>query len=185
MKHNVKDTKSFAPILIFIVAISSFTFVSMTKYCFASAMVFIVDEGYMTTFETGLINSSFWLAYAVSQLVGGILADKFRPEALITLGLVSAGVINGVIYFTYENYALTLILWAACALSQFGVWPSVFKLITTMFSGRAETVGLTLGTMVTPVATLLSYLVAALIPRWQLNFVISSASLFRYSYRKL
>ena len=126
-------------LLIFTTLILSFSFVSMTKYCFASAMVFIVDEGYMTNFQTGLISSGFWLAYGVSQLFGGMLTDKLRPEPLVTFGFVAAGVVNGAIYFCYRNYALTLILWVINALCQFGVWPAIFKIVTAMYSGKQRT----------------------------------------------
>ena len=177
MKFKKEISSSRVALLVFITLISSFAFVSMSKYCFSSAMVFIVAEGHMTTFETGLISSAFWLAYAVSQALGGIVADKIRPEPLITFGLVAAGIINGAIYFSYENYALTLVLWATCALCQFGIWPSIFRIITTAYSGKAQTRVLAISSMITPTAMLASYWVAAIIPRWQLGFTVSGVGL--------
>ena len=126
-------------IVLFSVLILSYTYVCMTKYCFSAAMVFIVDEGYMTNFQTGLISSAFWMVYAISQLFGGAVADRWHPERLVTLGLVSAGAANVAVYLCYENYTLTLIIWMLNALLQFGVWPSVFKIISSMYSGRGLT----------------------------------------------
>ena len=129
-------SKKYVSLILFSVLMLSYTYVCMTKYCFSSAMVFIVDEGYMTNFQTGLIGSGFWLAYAIFQPFGGMMADRWHPERLITLGFVSAGIANVIIFNCYENYALTLTVWMLNAACQFGVWPSVFKIISSMYSGK-------------------------------------------------
>ena len=165
-------------LVLFSVLILSYTYVCMSKYCFSSAMAFIVDEGYMTKFQTGLITSAFWLVYAISQLFGGAIADRWHPEKLITFGLVSAGVVNVVIFFCYDNYVLTLVIWMLNALLQFGVWPSVFKIISTMYSGKGLTNAMMIATLASPAGLMMSYAVAAIVPRWQDNFVVSFVGLF-------
>ena len=85
-------------LILFSVMIMSYAFVCMTKYCFASAMVFIVDEGYMTNFETGMISAAFWMVYGIMQIFGGMVADRWHPERLITVGLLGAGISNLAIY---------------------------------------------------------------------------------------
>ena len=95
-------------------------------------MVYIVDEGFMTKFQTGVISSVFWLTYAIMQIVGGVVVDKWKPEHFITIGMIGSGVANLLIYFFYENYIATLIIWSLNAVIQFGVWPAVFKIMSTM-----------------------------------------------------
>ena len=165
-------------LILFSTLITSYAFVCMTKYCFASAMVFIVDEGYMTSFQTGLITAAFWLVYAVTQLFGGFIADKWHPEWLITLGLITAGISNVLVYLFYDNYILTLIIWMLNAFFQFGVWPSVFRIISAMYSGNKLTTAMMIATLASPAGLMMSYAVAAVVPKWQGNFVISFVGLF-------
>ena len=49
-------------------------------------MVFIVDEGYMTNFETGMISASFWMVYGIMQIFGGMVADRWHPERSDVMG---------------------------------------------------------------------------------------------------
>ena len=129
MKNKTLDAKQ-KSILLLIGLVSSFSFISLTKNCFSSAMVFIVDEGLLTKFETGTISAVFYVIYAILQMMSGPLTDNWRPDKLITIGLVGAGVSNLVIYFN-QNYIVMLISWAFNAIVQCAVWPSVFKLAST------------------------------------------------------
>ena len=167
-----------ASLLVLIMIMTSYGFLCMTKYCFSSAMVFIVDEGYMTKFETGTIAASFWAVYAITQLFGGVLADKFDPEKQITVALISSGIINLAIFFCYENYILTIVLWSLNAALQFSGWPASFKIISTMAHESQRSKAMVIVSMMSPAGVLASYIIAALVGRWQQNFIISSAGSF-------
>lgn len=164
-----------------IMLISSYAFICMTKSCFSSAMVYIVDEGYMTKFQTGTIVSAFWVVYALMQIVGGVFSDRFEPKTLITVGLIGAGAANLGVYFLYNNYALTIIIWSLNAALQFAVWPATFKIISTMLAPEHRSGGMVIATLAYPAGILASYLVAALIDRWQYNFLISAIGLFIFA----
>lgn len=165
-------------ILIFCALILSYSFICMTKNCFSAAMVFIVDEGYMTKFETGAISAVFYLVYAALQIVGGVVTDRWHPEKLIVIGLFGAGIANLLIYFFYKYYVAVLIIWALNAAVQFGVWPATFKLITTFLHHKINMVGIAVATFANPFGVMAGYLVAAIVPRWQENFLISGIGLF-------
>lgn len=181
MEEKIVKIKKHTGFVIFAALISLFSLIGMTKYCFSSAMVFIVDEGYMTNFQTGLINSAFWLAYAISQFFGGIIADRWHPERLVLIGLISSGVSSGLIFFCYENYALTFIIWTVNAFMQFGVYPAVFKIISVLFTDRMMTLALIILALSTPISVMLSYILVAVVPSWQMSFVVSSAVLILFS----
>ena len=104
-----KNTR--ASVLVFAAVMLAFAFASMTKICFSSAMVFIVDEGTLTKSQTGDIVSLFYLTYAPLQVVGGFVVDKWKPERFMILGLVGAAVANLLIYF-YQGYAFMMTVWA-------------------------------------------------------------------------
>ena len=79
-------------VLLFCTLIASYSFICMTKNCFSAAMVFIVDEGYMTKFETGAISAVFYTVYAALQIVGGMVTDKWHPERFIIIGFLGGSV---------------------------------------------------------------------------------------------
>lgn len=140
-------------------------------------MVFIVEEGLLTKVQTGLITSSFYLFYAVLQIVGGAIMDKWHPERFITIGLIGAGLCNLVIFIN-QNYAVMITAWTVNAVVQFGVWPATFKLISTMLPNDMRTNSLFIITFANPCGQVLSYVVAAIIGEaWRINFLFCAIGL--------
>ena len=141
-------------------------------------MVFIVNEGLLSAFETGVITASFYLVYAVLQIVGGVLTDRWNPERFITIGLVGAGICNLAIYID-QSYAVMLCAWVLNACLQFAVWPAVFKIASTLLYRDMQESALFKVTFGNPIGVVLSYALAALVgSRWQLNFLASAVGLF-------
>ena len=141
-------------------------------------MVFIVDEGVLTKSQTGTITGVFYIIYAPLQLVGGILADRWKPERLIAIGLVGAGVANTVI-FCNPSYTVMLAAWSFNAVAQFAVWPSCFKIMSSALCPEHRPRGLFFALFANPFGVMVSYLVAALVGNlWQNNFLISAIGLF-------
>ena len=140
-------------------------------------MVFIVDEGLLTKLQTGTITAVFYVIYAILQVVGGVFIDKWHPERFITIGLVGASVVNLVI-FCNQNYVVMLVAWALNAVVQASVWPATFKLVSTMLTGKTRDFGLFSVSLISSVAIIMSYSVAAIVgERWQMNFLVSSLAL--------
>ena len=165
-----------ASILLLCALILSYTFMNMTRNCFSSAMVFIVEEGTMTKSQTGSIVAVFYLVYAFAQLVGGVITDKCSPEHLITLGYVGAGICNLAVYFN-QNFTFVMVIWVLNALVQFAVWPAVFKVSSAMLKEEHRGGALFLITFAIPLGMVINYAVAALISDWRLNFLISAVGL--------
>lgn len=169
-----KNTK--ASILLFAALLTTFSFISMTKQCFSSAMAFIVEEGLMTKSQTGTIVAVFYLVYGFLQVVGGLLVDKWKPEYFVTFGFLGAGLCNLAVYFN-QSYIFVLVMWVLNACSQFAVWPAVFKMISSMLKDSHRTNALFWITFANPLGTVANYAVAALIPYWELNLLISAVGL--------
>lgn len=167
-------------ILLFVALFTTFTFISMTKQCFSSAMAFIVQEGIMTKSQTGTIVAVFYLVYGFLQFVGGVLTDKWHPERFLTFGFLGAGLCNLAVYFN-QNYAFVLVMWVLNACSQFAVWPAVFKMISSMLKESQRTNALFVITFANALGTVANYAVAAVIPFWQLNLLISGVGLIVFA----
>jgi len=180
VKNKVLDSKS-ASILLLLGLVSSFSFISLTKNCFSSSMVFIVEDGLLTKFETGTISAVFYVVYAILQMMCGPVTDRWRSDKLITIGLVGAGVSNLIIYFN-QNYVVMLLAWALNAILQCAFWPAVFKIASTVVCESMQGRALFLINICGSIGGIASFLVAAAVnSRWQLNFLISAIGLFLFA----
>jgi len=153
-----------------------YAFVYMTKNCFSGALAAIVDEGTLTLTQATIINAAFYVAYAPLQILGGIFADKYNPEKLITIGLVGSAVSNAIIFFN-QNFLVMLVSWVFSAIIQFALWPAVFKVISSQLvrSDRSKMVFYI--TFSASGGLILAYAVSAFIPDWRYNFAVSAITL--------
>ena len=102
----------------------------MCKNLFSSAMASIVEAGVMTKSQTGAISAAYWLAYTPFQVVGGFAADRFSPAKLVGIGLAGSAVANLVICLN-QSYPVILAAWIFNAVTQFGLWPATFKILSS------------------------------------------------------
>lgn len=160
----------------FVIIWIEYALIYMTKNCFNAAMASIVYEGVLTKSQTGLISAVFYMVYGPLQIVGGILADKYNPENLIKLGLISSGVLNVLLFF-FHDYVTMLVLWAANGFAQFAIWPAIFKIISSQLAPSDRKGAVYYITFASIGGLLLSYLTAAVITRWEYNFLVSGVIL--------
>lgn len=154
-----------------------YVLVYMTKNCFSAAMASIVDVGVLTKSQTGLITALFYLVYTPLQVIGGMVADRFSPERLIKIGLIGGAIANAIIFF-HQNYIVILITWSLNAVIQFGIWPGVFKIISSQLVPEQRKQAAFYMSFSSALGLMVAYVVAAAVSRWQDNFAISSAVLF-------
>lgn len=164
-------------IILFAVVFLSYSLVYMTKNCYSAAMAAIVAEGVMTKSQTGLINVAFYLVYAPFQIIGGLAADKYPPHKLIAIGTLGAGVANLLIYFT-QSYVAMIIIWSLNAVVQFGIWPSIFKIVSTELAPSHSITAIFYICLSSMFGLLFSYILAVFISDWRNNFLVSSIVLF-------
>lgn len=61
---------------------------NLDRYVINYAIVFIGRDLMLTNTETGLVLSAFFLGYAIMQIPGGILADKYGAKRVIVLAIL-------------------------------------------------------------------------------------------------
>ncbi len=173
-RQKYLESKSLS-IVLFLFLFVLYAVIYMTKSMFSSAMASIVEKGFMTASQTGLINAAFWLVYAIFQVVGGFCADKFSSYKIIMIGLFGSLIANTVIYFNQDYYVM-IGAWVFNAMAQFGIWPGVFKIITTQLKpdlrGKAVFWMLFAGSL----GLGISMLVASFVSHWKNNFLVSIIS---------
>ena len=189
VRKSLKDGRK--SIYLFALVFVTYSLIYMTKNCYSAAMASIVKEGIMTKSETGLIAAVFYLVYAPFQIVGGIAADRHSPHKLILFGTLGAGLCNLLVYIFSGNYIAMLIIWSLNAIIQFGIWPSVFKIVTSQLKESQRTRAVFYISFSSTLGLLLSYICAALITDWRFNFLLSAIVLFAsvvfffFAYRSL
>ena len=150
--------------------------VYMTKTMFSAAMATIVEEGVMTKSQTGAISAWFWFIYAAFQIIGGFATDKYSPFKLITIGLVS-GIISNLIIYLNNSYWVILVVWCINAALQFGLWPGIFKIVTTNLHPDVRSRAIFWVLLSTNAGQALSMIVASYVSGWKQNFAVSFTSL--------
>ncbi len=149
-----------------------YALVYMTKNCFSGALADIVAEGALTLTEASIISGAFYLVYTPLQILGGVFADKYSPEKLITIGLLGSAAANLVIFFC-QSFWIMLIAWCFSAAIQFSLWPAVYKIISSQLVRSDRSKMIFFISFASSGGLLLTYVVSALIPRWEYNFAIS------------
>lgn len=175
IRKSLIDTKR--SIALFLLVFISYALIYMTKNCYSAAMASIVANGIMTKSETGLIAAVFYLMYAPFQIIGGVAADKHSPGKLILIGTLGAAIANLLIYFT-DNYIAMIIIWALNAVAQFGIWPAVFKIVTTQLAAAHRSNSIFFISLASTLGLVISYVCAAFIDYWKYNFLFSAVVLF-------
>ena len=153
-----------------------YALVYMTKNCFSGALADIVAEEALTLTQASIISGSFYLVYTPLQILGGVFADKYSPEKLITVGLLGSAAANAVMFFS-QNFFVLLICWCFSAAIQFSLWPAVYKIISSQLVRSDRTRMVFFMSFASSGGLLITYVVSALIPRWEYNFAISAAVL--------
>jgi sugar phosphate permease len=176
VKKSLRNDKK--SVILFILIFVVYALIYLTKNCFSAAMAPIVAEGIMTKSETGLIAAMFYLIYAPFQIVGGFAADRYSPYKLLLWGTLGAGICNLLVYFFSENYVAMLIIWSLNAVIQFGIWPAVFKIITSQLKEVHRVKGVFYISFTATAGLVLSYVCAAIITDWKINFLLSAIILF-------
>ena len=154
-----------------------FSIISMTKNCFGSALAAIVSEGIMKKSQTGLISAAFYMAYGPLQPVGGILADKFNPKKLVSLGVAGAAIANTVIFFNH-NYYVMLCAWFLNGVSQLALYPGLFKIISSQIAPVCRGKSIYYFSFTPSVGLALGYVVAMFVTEWEYIFLISAVLSF-------
>ena len=152
-------------ILLFLLVWLTYVLVAMTRNAASAAIAAIVDEGAMTKSQAGLITSVFYLVYGILQIPGGILADRYKPDRLILIGVIGSGIANAITIIN-SSYPVIMGAWVLNALSQFALWPSIIRILSSELEKSHRKMGIFYISIATPAGTFLSYVVAIAVSRW-------------------
>lgn len=162
--------------LTFFACFISYTIICMSKATFSAAIAPIVEEGLLSKPNAGMINSAFYLFYAVSLFFGGYLSDRISPFKLVLVGLVGSFISNAVMA-VWQSFPVLLIAQSFSGLAQFAVWPSIIKIISSVVMEKHRKKSMFYISFAYCSGMAISYLTATLVLsflRWQYLFLVSS-----------
>lgn len=149
---------------------------NLDRYIMNYAVVSITGDLQLDASSTGIILSAF-LGYAIMQIPGGWLADKFGAKRILLMAVIMWSIFTGLTAIAWSLTAMIVIRFLF-GIGEGGFQPASSKIIATIFPkeerGRAMSIMLTSGGIVSLIVPLLAaYLLGTI--GWRMMFIIIGA----------
>lgn len=148
---------------------------NLDRYLINYAIVYIGDDLALTSSQTGIVLSSFFLGYAIMQMPGGLLADKFGAKKVLLIAVISWSLFTGLTAVAWSLAAMVIIRFLF-GIGEGGFQPSASKIIATVFPkderSKAMSVLLSSGAIVAMLVPIISAWLLVTIG-WRFFFVIA------------
>jgi OPA family glycerol-3-phosphate transporter-like MFS transporter len=122
----------------------------------------------------GLLASGFFGAYAVGQLINGVLGDRFNARYFVSLGLLTAGISN--VMFSFMNQLpLMFIFWAINGYFQSMLWAPMVRVISNVTPSTHQHGAMQIMSLSPAAGFLLSYILVGRIAinlGWKWTFLL-------------
>ena len=79
--------------------------------------------------SAGLASTFFFFAYAVGQVVNGLLCKKYNLKWMIFLSLLVSGIVNFIVGIS-DNFTLVQYLWLVNGFTMSILWPSLIRVLS-------------------------------------------------------
>ncbi|OCA82092.1 MFS transporter [Pseudobacillus wudalianchiensis] len=151
---------------------------NLDRYIMNYAVLSITEDLNLSSSSTGLLLSSFFAGYALMQMPGGWLADRFGPRKVLIAAVVLWSIFTGLTGAAW-SLASMIIIRFLFGIGEGGFQPSSSKIISLTFPkaerGRAMAVMLSSGGIIALIIPIAS---AALLTTigWRSTFVIMGAA---------
>lgn len=175
MESNVQIKK--ARKLIIFMLFLGWALGNLDRYLINYAIVFIGDDLSLTGTQTGIVLSSFFLGYAIMQIPGGLLADKFGAKKVLLGAVIFWSIFTGLTAIAWSLAALVVIRFLF-GIGEGGFQPSAAKIISTSFPtnerGKAMSILLSSGAIMGMLVPIISAILLVTIG-WRMFFAIAGA----------
>lgn len=150
--------------------------VYIARNVLGSASPQMIAEGIFTESQIGSLSSVYFVAYAVGQLINGIIGDKVKSKYMISLGLILAGICNAAFAALSANPLASTITYAMTGFALAMIYAPMTKVVAEntepVYAPRCS-LGYTFASFLgSPLAGILAAFLV-----WQGVFAASSAAL--------
>jgi len=102
------------------------------------AMPEIMAEYGLTKTNLGAVLSALFMMYAIGQFINGQLGDKLNSRKIITIGLISSGIMNILFGFTGGVVGFMVVLWGINGYVQSMGWGPTVKCMANWFPANVH-----------------------------------------------
>ena len=113
--------------------------------------------------ELSVIPVGLTIAYAVGQILSGLLGDRIKPQYLLTFGLGLAAVCNIVMPFASSSVPWMTVIWSINGLAHAMLWPPIIRLMSMNLSGEEYAYAAVRVSWGSSIATIFLYLICPLL----------------------
>ncbi|MBE5731819.1 MAG: MFS transporter [Clostridiales bacterium] len=157
-----KESKLSASVLLFIGCWLVYACGYIARVNYSAALDTMKDVGVLSGGVAGTVSAVYFIAYAVGQMINGILADKKSPFILIVIGL-SVIIASQILMATvYTHEVLFIVWWGINGLGQSMLWAPVFFILSNVLHSKVRFTAVTLISLSTPVGKMGGYLASSL-----------------------
>lgn len=150
---------------------------NLDRYLINYAIVYIGADLSLTSTQTGVILSSFFLGYAIMQIPSGLLADKFGAKKVLIAAVILWSIFTGLTAVAWSLAAMVVIRFLF-GIGEGGFQPAAAKIIATTFPrnerGKAMSILLSSGAIMGTLVPIISAVLLITIG-WRMFFIIAGA----------
>ena len=123
----------------------AFTFTFLSRYIWSPLMADVSNEFGINATQAGRYMSAFFAGYLVTQIPGGIMADRYQPKYILIACTVLGGVMTAAMSFI-TNYEMGLVIRVITGISSGCVMAQCSKVVAPTFEPkkRASAMGVVL-----------------------------------------
>lgn len=139
-------TASGANKLLTLIAVTlAFSFTFLSRYIWSPLMNDVSAEFGINATQAGLYMSAFFAGYLITQIPGGILADKYQPKYILLVCTVLGGLMTGAMALL-KSYEMGLVIRVVTGISAGCVMAQCSKIVAITFAPqqRAMAMGVVL-----------------------------------------
>ena len=107
----------------------------LTRINFTVMLVVVCSELNLTKLDLAAVVTGLTVAYGAGQILSGMIADRLRPERLLTFGLCLAAACNIVMSFL-SNTAVMTVVWCVNGFAHALLWPPMVRLMSVRLDDR-------------------------------------------------
>ncbi len=166
--------------LMFIACFAAYSASYIGRINFSAALPAIIEDGFFTKTEAGIIGSAFFIVYGAFQIINGFLGDKLSPFKMITTGTFLSAVANVLMTFCASNIQMAIV-WGFNGFALSLLWAAILKILANIINDGMRAKACLNIAATLPIGTILAYLFASLSIKffnWKFVFYIPAAILF-------
>ena len=137
----------------------AFIFTFLSRFTWAPLMSTVMEEFSINATQAGLYMSAFFAGYCITQIPGGIMADKLQPKYILIIATLLGGVCTALMALI-GGYTMGLVVRIVNGLCSGVIMSSCSKIVTANFAPKERATGMGILLASPPIGILLANQIA-------------------------